>query len=327
MCRFATEEGFDSVLDCFNALNDLVIEDKVEREQAMKDMARRMKEMQEAWQKKLLGGGDEGDSKAEGKSDGDSGADSKGARRDSKGGDDDDDAKADAKGGSEEQISMEQDAPPPVVMFFQPVSMDSMLSSVLTMTEYTTFSTIMRTKVRQAKLLKVMERRVESHTEDAEMRTELLEGGRRQGLVSVYGQLVDRICGLTPHQPELQLEVRKQLGEDDWADMLASADGDAFPAKYKQVFKRLVMSVCMAIWNMVSLAAQQQVRIELCRFLPQIDQLEEAEDVAAAAAGFLTIGHNLVDDTERNMVEVLQAHSHHHRKRKAAEVRAGAEAK
>jgi hypothetical protein len=146
-------------------------------------------------------------------------------------------------------------------------------------------------------------------------------------LVSVYGQLVDRICGLTPHQPELQLEVRKQLGEDDWADMLASADGDAFPAKYKQVFKRLVMSVCMAIWNMVSLAAQQQVRIELCRFLPQIDQLEEAEDVAAAAAGFLTIGHNLVDDTERNMVEVLQAHSHHHRKRKAAEVRAGAEAK
>mmetsp|Transcript_12867 Transcript_12867/g.21007 ORF Transcript_12867/g.21007 Transcript_12867/m.21007 type:complete len:414 (+) Transcript_12867:71-1312(+) len=320
---FAADEGFDSVLDCFNALNDLVIEDKLEREKAMKDMARRMKEMQDTWQKKLLSGNeDQSDSKAEGKDDD---ADSKGAdRRDSKGGDNDDDTKADSKAGAEEDVVMEQEAPPPVVMFFQPVSMDSMLSHVLSMTEYSTFSAIMRTKVRQAKLLALMERRVASHEEDAEARTELLEEGRRQGLISVYGQLVDRVCGLTPHQHELQLEVRSQLGEQDWADMLSSAEDDAFPAKYKQVFKRLVMSVCMAIWNMVSLAAQQQVRLELCRFIPQIDQLEANEEVVAAARGFLAIGHSLVDDTERNMVEVLQAHSHHHRKRKAAEGRAEA---
>ena len=50
-----------------------------------------------------------------------------------------------------------------------------------------------------------------------------------------------------------------------------------------------------------------------------IDQLESLEDVVAAAIGFLKIGHSLVDETEVNMMEVLQAHSHHHRKRKSKE--------
>jgi hypothetical protein len=98
-----------------------------------------------------------------------------------------------------------------------------------------------------------------------------------------------------------------------------AAEGDAFPAKYKQVFKRLVMSVCMALWNLVSLAAQHQVRLELSRFLPLIDQLESCAEVAGAAAGFLRIGHALVDETERGMLEVLRAHSQHHRQRKQLE--------
>lgn len=100
---------------------------------------------------------------------------------------------------------------------------------------------------------------------------------------------------------------------------MSSAEGDAFPAKYKQVFKRLVMSVCMCIWNMVSLAAQQTVRLELSRFMPMIDQLESREDVASAAAGFLLIGHGLVDSCEASMLEVLLAHSRHHRQRKERE--------
>ena len=224
LCRFAAQEGFDSVMDCFNALQEMVIEDKRERESALREMARRMKEIQEEWQRNMLAnaqGGD--DSKAEGKTDGSESKGGGSTRGESKG-DNDDDAKADSKHSEDDESDMErhQSGPPPAIMFFQPVSMDSLLSHVLSMTEYTTFSTIMRTKVRQAKLLRVLERRVENHKEDAEDRDEQLKDNSIKGAVDVFEQLVERVCGLTPHQEALKEQVRSQVSVSDWSEMLES---------------------------------------------------------------------------------------------------------
>lgn len=98
--------------------------------------------------------------------------------------------------------------------------------------------------------------------------------------------------------------------------MIYSADESTFPAKYKQVFKRLVMSVCSAMWGLVSPVDQHRVHMELSGFLPAIDRLEGLAEVAAAAGGFLLLGHSLVDDTEAGMLAVLEAHSRAHGKRR-----------
>lgn len=325
---FAADEGFDSVLSCFTEINELVVQDKADRVRMLRELAHRMQDMQEAWQQKLLEGGDSGHGHREGHghAGGDSKADSKdageskavgGRVRDSKGAEEEEEAKADSK----QQQEQEREAPP-VVMFFQPVPMEDLLGYVLSMTEYTTFSVIMRTKVKQAKLLTIMTRRVQAQGEAGRARARLMQDGGSGALEEVYCELVRRVCGLAPQQAELQHELRAELAEEDWGDMLASVDRDGgeFSAKYKAVFKRLVMCVCMSIWqSIVSQEAQQRVRLQLCRFLPQIDQLEGAEEVRVAAAGFLDIGHALLDETEQGVVQVLQAHSRHHRQRRLEE--------
>ena len=81
-------------------------------------------------------------------------------------------------------------------------------------------------------------------------------------------------------------------------------------------FKRVVMTVCMSIWNMVSMAQQMEVREKLMRFLPCIEELRNTDDAEIAAAEFLGLAHAMVDDTEVKGVEALQQHYDHHQRRK-----------
>lgn len=95
-------------------------------------------------------------------------------------------------------------------------------------------------------------------------------------------------------------------------------DGESVSQQQKVTFKRLVMTVCMAVWNMVSIAQQMAVRQQLLGFLPGIEQLETTDDVEVSAAEFLSIAHAMVDDTECKMFEALELHYAHHKERKLA---------
>jgi len=316
--EFATIEGYESSMDCFRDINDLVIDDAEERKIAMKEMAERMKASFEAWQKKFSKDAIEADSKADGKT-ADDESDKKHAS-DSKHSAGVSDFKSDSKG-SESVIGTDEvnheESPPPVMMFFQPVSLEAMLNHVLTLTEYTTFSHIMRTKVRQRQLLQILQSNVERQPRERSRRQRQLDA--RVDLVDVFEELVDRLCGLTPHQKMLHTEIRKQLDVNAWKELLtAGSDNAIVEDKYKMIFRRLTMSVCMCLWNLVSMAQQMTVRQALTDFLPQIDAIETSEDVERTAAIFLDMTHGLVDETELKMVEVLEDHYAHHRERRRA---------
>lgn len=144
------------------------------------------------------------------------------------------DSKGDRKG--EEQSGDDSHAQaPPVMMFFQPVSLDSMIQHVLNLTEYATFSHIMRTKVRQRELFRMLKQKVSEHPEQQRRRQADLD--ERVNLHDIFDELVDRICGLTPHQKAIQEQVRNQLRSDDWAGLLAA--GSLVALKFFIIFNAL----------------------------------------------------------------------------------------
>lgn len=225
--EFATSEGYDSAADCFNEMNDLVLGDKEEREKAMKELAAKMKESFEKWagqfNQKEIDDSEVADAKADSKTPDDDVEDLNASKRTSSA------VRADAKGsslgpsrGHKEEEDAEMTAAPPVIMFFQPVSLESMIQHVLNLTEYTTFSHIMRTKVRQRELFRLLQAQVDQQLQETRRRQADLDEGLN--LLGIFDELVDRICGLTPHQKVIQEQVRRQLRSEDWSVVLQAGE-------------------------------------------------------------------------------------------------------
>lgn len=72
----------------------------------------------------------------------------------------------DAKDGKKQQ---------PLMIFFQPISLEQLMQMVLNMAEYPTFSFMMRMKVQQVKLMKAIREQMAAHTGDARMQVEDIE--------------------------------------------------------------------------------------------------------------------------------------------------------
>lgn len=218
---FATSENYDSSTSCFNDINDLVLDDAEERKKVMQELAVRMKESFEKWSQQFARDNDAvEDAKADGKTDKSSVRSCKDASGEKHTSDDtDDNAKSDSK---DDEESMPDHSPPPVMMFFQPVSLESMIQHVLNLTEYSTFSHIMRTKVRQRELFHMMREKTAHHAVDVPRRQRDLTN--RVNLCEIFEELVDRICGLTPHQTALQNNIRKQLAVNDWVGLFKAGE-------------------------------------------------------------------------------------------------------
>lgn len=139
--QFSSVEGFDSARDCLNEINALVQKDEADRKKMMKDLQNQLRKAQQMWNKRcqlasssVVEEGsnqisDAADAKAESKTATEGGSKHHGDSKEL--------ARADGKAtaaaaADEEDIDDELgDAMElPVMMFFQPMSMDTMLDQV-----------------------------------------------------------------------------------------------------------------------------------------------------------------------------------------------------
>lgn len=316
--EFSTIEGYDSARDCLNDITSMVSKDKEDRKKMMMDLQAKLRKAQEQWNKRcqLATADAPADAKADIKSTDAESKDAKAghelARAEGK------DTAGEEKGGpaaAEGADDLENEMELPVMMFFQPVSMDSMLSQVLSLTEYKTFSMIMRAKVKQKKLLKMVRKKVAKHATACRERRELLgfhevcddtstvAGGtayadstpthryssdrhiRLDHLLSEFESLVDRICGLTPHHKALteetknvlQLSMWRQLVRGEAADAGAKGSGDVTQSlqEKKILFQKLIMNTAMCLWRVCSFEQQFVIRSHINVMMPRIAAIRE----------------------------------------------------
>jgi hypothetical protein len=235
---FSAQEGYSNAKECFKDISELISKDQEEREKSMKEITERLRAVQEQWLKKFAIA-DESASEAAGAKDEAKTvhhSDEKHASSEEKGAKGDDSTslarRADSKADGKAEADEEAEPAVPIMLFFQPVSMETMLTQVLTLTEYSTFSDIMRAKVRQKKLLELMERKVSLQSVATAERhrilggflphkgSSLIEHQHYSGnahpvvdkvdahvdltvLVEQYQALIDRICDLTPNEKSL----------------------------------------------------------------------------------------------------------------------------
>ena len=314
--EFSTVEGYDSARDCLNDINSMVAKDKDERKKMMMDLQAKLRKAQEQWNKRcqLATAAAPADAKADSKSTEAESKDAKVghelARMEGK-----DCAADDKEGPVEGADDLENEMELPVMMFFQPVSMDSMLSQVLSLTEYKTFSLIMRAKVKQKKLLRLVRKKVAKQATACRERRELLgfhevcddttvvaagsdyadsTATHRYSsdrhihvdvLLSEFESLVDRICGLTPHHKALAEETRNVLQLSMWRQLVLGEDADSGAKgsddseqslqQKKVLFQKLIMNTAMCLWRVCSFEQQFVIRSQINMMMPRIAAIKD----------------------------------------------------
>ena len=190
---FAASEGFGSARECFDTIQSAVAEDVIRQKKHMEALEEQLKQFQASWAERQVAAEDKaGNSAAEGK-DAEDQAEGK-------------DGGAESKSGGGGRQAAEPDGPP-LLLFCQPISLESLVQSMLSISEYQTFSMIMRMKVQQHKILREMEAQAQRLIEDAERRKEDLELRRDCDDRGHFGALRDRINALTPNRQDLVQQV------------------------------------------------------------------------------------------------------------------------
>jgi len=123
MDEFVKKEGFKNIEECYAEVERQVHDDTKRHEEEMKKLYAHLQAIQAQYA-----------------------AEAKGGSTDAKGGMADD---KDAKG--EGMVAI------PMVVLFQPITLEKLLDMVLNLSEYTTFSLMMRMKVTQLKMWKILE--------------------------------------------------------------------------------------------------------------------------------------------------------------------------
>lgn len=217
---------------------------------------------------------------------------------------------------SEDGSATAEDMALPIMMFFQPISMETMLEQVLSLTEYKTFSDIMRMKVKQRKLLISMRRRVQVQASRSRERRALLgfherleesaalaAGADHRGntathryssddhveldvLIAEYENLIDRICELTPNQKQISDEIRKVLDIGQWRQLVLGevagreakgSDSRLSVGDQKLIFQRTIMNTAMCLWRVCSFEQQFIIRSHINVMLPRVAAIDEAD--------------------------------------------------
>ena len=138
LTEFVKKEGFSSVGACFREISGLVEKDKQQKEEEMRKIQERLKEAQEKMRRKQL--------EAEGKT---------------------------AEGKSSDDV--DDEPPPPLQFFYQPITLEQLINMVLNMAEYQTFSFMMRMKVQQMKMMKRLKEQMKRLQEEQEKQKAELE--------------------------------------------------------------------------------------------------------------------------------------------------------
>lgn len=295
--EFAFREGFSSSSNCFDAINDSIQEDKEGRKKYMKELTAKMREAHElmiAQRKRAHEDEDKSQPKIERVDDGDK------------------------KSDDTDNITNAEIEEMPTLLFFQPMSMESMLQQVLTLTEYQTFSFVMRAKCRQLRLLHSMEKKVTRHRKSNDERETLLAHLTTRNLMSVFEDTITRICDLTPTNKELNNVTRSIISLQDIEVILDAQDNryeskeghhnqqDAFRVlnSRRLLFKKITLNTCMTLWQLCSQEQRLLIRAKLSSFISDIAQVTE-DDIPASMKLYLVLINEMIDSIELHIVDVL----------------------
>lgn len=307
--EFSVLEGFRSARECLEEINGLVSKDEADRRRLMKDLQVKLRLAQAQWSKRCqleAGESTVAHRKPENKTEEDSKAEDKRVRPPALMGEKDSADEEKAADNIDEGIEL------PVMLFFQPISMDAMLSQVLSLTEYSTFSMIMRAKVKQKKLLRVMREKVALQSAETRRRREDLgfhdldHGATVLGtlhadctathrysserqvptdvIISEFESLVYRICELTPNEKVIIDETRSALKALMWRQIVLGEvrDADAKGSDWtrhttesrKILFQKLIMNTAMCLWRLCSFEQQFVIRSHINVIMPRIAAIE-----------------------------------------------------
>ncbi len=340
--EFALEKGFSSSRACFQAIQEALETDKRAQKDLMNDIQKQFMAMRKALLKRSEA--TEADSKNDDNtlsspSKGDSSSPSKGVEdnddrsakgtdagskgsddyeSDSKGTDHGDsgsknnspskgtDDNADSKGGSKNTNEEEEEEAPIMraPMFFNPLPLERMLESILQLSEYNTFSAIMRNKVKQKKFARELESRIRRQEEDIEEREEQLRrGGKYLESNELFSWLRNRLAGMLPgnehkHSVHIFMEMEK------WDKFVGRDNFDN--AEEKLDFKRLCSYTFGHIQRLGLIEDYVVVRQKVMEIMDQVDT--DDATLPELLTKYLKYGHGLVDQCETQLYNILKTH-------------------
>ena len=142
----------------------------------------------------------------------------------------------------------------PVVLFCQPIPLENLVMSVLSIAEYSTFSELMKMKVKQYQMIKKIEGDAQRLEDEKAARCidlrDLAEGTALPArIVDLFQQARDRIIALTPSRRDLRDETSDSMSDDTWEELLrggtASGPGKkAFQSLVDFVFLKRFSKLC-----------------------------------------------------------------------------------
>jgi len=235
---FVTKEGFNSVEECFVAIERAVKTDKREHADRMEELTSQLKSLEEEAaayrQEKALEDAAESGENAE----------------------DDLDAVLAATDLSTENKKKKAPSAPsattmnshaPAILYLQPLTLEQMVESVLNMADYQTFSAMMRVRAAQMRKLRNAEAIAKKRHEEIRNRARALANPETtsEELVKLFDSLRDRISELTPKRDDLRTLANKNMDTTLVKQLLSDESLDAYAISLKKLvsftFDRIAM--------------------------------------------------------------------------------------
>lgn len=285
---FALKEGFPNSKACFDAVKDAVVADSVAQREMMEKLMQRLRDAQISLQNQNAI--ENGEDKAEAKESRVARASSKQEKKSKKGDDEDDEDE-----GREGQMDMA-----PLMMFFQPISLENLVQTTLSIADYRTFSYIMRMKVKQIKLFRVIEKKVKAQADKSSARRKQLKGNKN--LIAIFEEFVDRLCELTPNRPDVVAYTRTLFPVKKWESLM---DSDIEIPEKKTEFKEFIGYILQRLSQMGTIEDMQALRKHTTDLATAIDVMDGTmQDLGARV---LQTAHDFIDRTEVKVLEILKA--------------------
>jgi hypothetical protein len=329
--EFSVEKGFSNSVSCFEAIQDALTGEKSAHKNLMSDLQKQFASMRKALLKSVEKTDAEADSKTndedgsssakggEGKGASKDGSDDKSGGADAKNDfDDDGDAKSASKaedsdnkgeGGKGTEDEDEDELPPlePVPMLFAPLPLERMLESILKLSEYSTFSQIMRTKVKQQKFARSLATRIRRHPEDIKEReNQLSRGGHYLEADELFGWLQKRLSELLPEGVGFDGRegIYQFLDKETWTKVISRDILETNEQKLE--LKRLISFTFGHLQRMGLIEDFMLLRRIAVELMQDIDTGEM--NVTQLATKFLRLAHENVDAAEKALYKAFVDH-------------------
>lgn len=235
------------------------------------------------------------------------------AKAGAKGGDGDEDA--DAKGGggggggSSKGVANDgeedEDEPPPLMAmpFFAPLPLERMLESILRLTEYDTFSQIMRTKVKQLKFARALEQRIRNQRADQEERSRQLDlGGKYLESGELFGWLQTRMADMLPQGLGGDRDsIYQFLDKETWDRVMSKVQLETNEEKLE--LKRLVSFTFGHMQRLGLIEDFMSLRRLAVELMADIDKADMR--VPEVATKYLRMSHEVIDEAEQNLYKAF----------------------